>query len=220
MGFEKVKKEHEREGEKVKKLTSIFRVFLGVFCVLMALGGVIAATQERQPAMLILAAVFGGLAVLLLRRKKVEVKPPQMSLDVIEPPQPVDAYVSTGSIMYRTDGKPIEDREVPHLIEMGFRELQERPVGVPPDATADELRFFAALDAALFAAGKPRDYKATRMSNGAISVSSGRAYLGKIKLKGRKTWMQYIKRSGNAESVSGLTLEEYIALIPRWVKTA
>ena len=220
MGFEKVKKEQEREGEKVKKLTSIFRVFLVVFCVLMALGGVIATTQERQPVMLILAAVFGGPAVLLLRRKKVEVKPPQMSLDVIKPPQPVDAYVSTGSVVYRTDGKPIEDREVPYLIEMGFRELQERPVGAPPDATEDELKFFKALDAALFVAGKPKDYKATRMSNGAISVSSGRAYLGKIKLKGRSTWMQYIKRSGNAESVSGLTLEQYIALLSYWARTA
>ena len=63
------------------------------------------------------------------------------------------------SVMYRTDGKPIEDREVPHLIEMGFRELQERPVGAPPDATEDELKFFKALDAALFVSGKPKDYK-------------------------------------------------------------
>lgn len=204
----------------MKNLFRLLRVFAGAFCVLMTVGGVIAAVQEHQPALLILAAVFLLLSVLLLRRKKGPAKAPDTSLEVTEQPQPVDAYISTGGVVYRTDGRPIEDREVPYLIEVGFRELQERPVGAPADATADELKFFAALDAALLSAGKSKDYKATRMSNGALSVSSGRAYLGKIKLKGRKTWMQYIKRSGNAESVGGLTLEEYIALIPRWVKTA
>ena len=58
--------------------------------------------------------------------------------------------------------------------------------------TPDEVAFLAALDAALKAAKKSPSYEVTRMANGALSVRSRRAYLGKVKLQGRKTWMQYM----------------------------
>ncbi len=49
--------------------------------------------------------------------------------------------------------------------------------------------------------------------------SSPRAYLGKVKLQGRKTWMQYIVRN-DAESIEGAPLEEYIHHLNFWVRSA
>lgn len=59
----------------------------------------------------------------------------------------------------------------------------------------------------------------SRMANGALSVSSPRAYLGKVKLQGRKTWMQYIVRN-DAKSIEGAPLEEYIHHLNFWVRSA
>lgn len=86
--------------------------------------------------------------------------------------------------------------------------------------TPEETAFFEAFDAALRAAGKSTYYKTTRMADGVLSVSSSRAYLGKIKLQGKKTRMQYEKRGGNFTALEGGTLEQYIDLLSYWVRTA
>lgn len=97
--------------------------------------------------------------------------------------------------------------------------LEWRRCGVD-DFTPEEAAFFSALDAALKAAHKNTFYKATRMANGAISVQNQHAYIGKIKLRGRKTWMQYMTGLYNAETAEDEPLEEYIRLLRFWVKTA
>lgn len=43
--------------------------------------------------------------------------------------------------------------------------------------------------------------------------------MGKIKLQGRKTWMQYIVRN-DAEIIEGAPLEEYIHHLSFWVRSA
>ena len=53
----------------------IFKIIGGCFSALMALGGVIAAIQEHQLGLLILAAAFAALAVFLLRPKKAKTAP-------------------------------------------------------------------------------------------------------------------------------------------------
>ena len=86
--------------------------------------------------------------------------------------------------------------------------------------TPDEEAFFAALDTALTAARKSSSYTITRMANGALSVSSRRAYLGKVKLQGRKTWMQYMTGPLTSKPAEDEPLEEYIRLLKYWVKIA
>lgn len=86
--------------------------------------------------------------------------------------------------------------------------------------TPEEIVFFEALDTALHAAGKSTYYKATRMANGALSVQNRHAYIGKIKLCGKKTWMQYMAGTYTTKTAEGLPLEEYIDLLKYWVKTA
>lgn len=77
----------------------------------------------------------------------------------------------------------------------------------------------AALEAALRQGHKSTALTISRMANGALSVSSPRAYLGKVKLQGRKTWMQYIVRN-DAKSIEGAPLEEYIHHLNFWVRSA
>ena len=85
--------------------------------------------------------------------------------------------------------------------------------------TPDEEDFLAALEAALHQGHKSVALTISRMANGALSVSSPRAYLGKVKLQGRKTWMQYIVRN-DAKSIEGAPLEEYIHHLNFWVRSA
>ena len=85
--------------------------------------------------------------------------------------------------------------------------------------TPDEEPFLAALEAALRQGHKSVALTISRMANGALSVSSPRAYLGKVKLQGRKTWMQYIVRN-DAKSIEGAPLEEYIHHLNFWVRSA
>lgn len=86
--------------------------------------------------------------------------------------------------------------------------------------TEDEKRFLDALEAALIAAKKSPAVEISRIANKALSVRSRRAYLGKIKLQGRKTWMQYMTGLYTTEVAENLPLEEYIKLLKYWVRAA
>ena len=85
--------------------------------------------------------------------------------------------------------------------------------------TPDEEAFLAALEVALRRGRKSTDLTISRMANGVLSVNSSRAYLGKIKLQGRRTWMQYMTRN-DAESIEDAPLEDYIHHLSFWVSSA
>ena len=70
--------------------------------------------------------------------------------------------------------------------------------------TPDEERFFWAFEDALMGQDLSTYMSLTRMANGAISVSTSSAYIGKIRLQGRKTWMQYMTSLYNAEVAENL----------------
>ena len=88
------------------------------------------------------------------------------------------------------------------------------------DLTQDELVLLEALESGLKSANKSPYCKITRMATGALSVNSSRAYLGKIKLQGRKTWMQYMAGLYSSEMAEDKTLSEYIHLLRYWIKSA
>jgi len=56
-----------------------------------------------------------------------------------------------------------------------------------------------------------------RMANGAISVSYARYPVGKIKLQGRKTYMQILKDVYTFDVVDNLNTQEYIDNIDLWI---
>lgn len=89
-----------------------------------------------------------------------------------------------------------------------------------PLFTEDEKRFLDALEVALVTARKSPAVNITRMADKALSVRSRHGYLGKIKLQGRKTWMQYMTSLYNAEVAENRPLEEYIQLLKYWVRAA
>lgn len=86
------------------------------------------------------------------------------------------------------------------------------------EVTPEEEVFFAAFDEALAQGHLIRHFSLTRMGNGAISVRTRHAYVGKIKLQGRKTWMQYMTSLYDADVAENQTLDEYIQLLRYWVK--
>lgn len=89
-----------------------------------------------------------------------------------------------------------------------------------PLFTEDEKRFLDALEAALVAVRKSPAVNITRMADKALSVRSRHGYLGKIKLQGRKTWMQYMTSLYNTEVAENRPLEEYIQLLKYWARAA
>lgn len=210
----------------------LLRMTFGGFCAFATLVYVILAITEAElrVVMIVMAAVFGLLAFLLLKGKKRRAKAPAEDIVVLdtvplvpdapEIVEPVDAYIEANGMIYRTDGQPISDREVPYLVEMGWRDLVNDPGGVPADATPEERYFLECLEKALIAAGKSPYFRVRRMSTKALSVNSERAYLGKIKLQGKTTWMQYLTGLYDAERVENRPLDEYVQLIKYWVKAA
>ena len=75
MGFVKVKKEQEREGEKVKKLGRFLKAFFGVVCVIYVATFIWLAIDTRKAEIVLGAALFAVPAYFLLRKKKVKPEP-------------------------------------------------------------------------------------------------------------------------------------------------
>lgn len=56
------------------------------------------------------------------------------------------------------------------------------------------------------------------LSNKGFSVYYRGYYIGKIKLRGRSTYMQLLKGLYTNKTIENLSLEEYITNIPIWIK--
>ena len=74
--------------------------------------------SQCNPVLLVLAAFFGWISFLLLRKKKAATGAPPG----VPTSERVDAYINVKGTVYRTDGAPIENREVAYLAESGLRE--------------------------------------------------------------------------------------------------
>ena len=104
----------------------LIRMVTGGFCGLCTAVAVFMCFSDRQQwvVYLIMVVLFGLPTVLLLRKKRAKPTPvvsDQHSVVPVEVVEPVDAYIEAGGVVYRTDGQPISDREVPYLIETGLQ---------------------------------------------------------------------------------------------------
>lgn len=81
-----------------------------------------------------------------------------------------------------------------------------------------EQKFFAAFYA-LLTPKQQQSVKTHRMSNGALEVIFDRGYyVGKVKLQGRKHWIQVMKNLYDAEVIEG-EVDDLIKELPRWIRT-
>ncbi|MDE7183600.1 MAG: hypothetical protein K2O40_03780, partial [Lachnospiraceae bacterium] len=130
-----------------------------------------------------------------------------------------DSYIEDGQMIIRTDGKEISDEEVPYLIQIGYEKAIENQTrlktDLPLDLNEQEQRFFNELKLAL--SDIKRNITAERMSSGVISVHSNTFYVGKIKLSGRKHWMQILRGQTQIKVIDG-ELDDFIQHIPDWVR--
>lgn len=135
-------------GNFLRKVWRAICVFWGIMFAITALGGVYVCFTDFKPENVAAAVFCAVVAFLLLRKRKpkgVNAEPVQAATpcaQVIPRPEdtPVDAYVSSGNMIYRTDGKPIEDREVPYLIDAGLQEaLKEQYLSLKISRSGDDL---------------------------------------------------------------------------------
>lgn len=80
----------------------------------------------------------------------------------------------------------------------------------------EEEKFIHELLLRLSINKETKDIRLYRMSNKAISVNYNMYPLGKIRLQGRKTWMQILIDLYDHETING-TLHDYLNGIDRWI---
>lgn len=134
-------------------------------------------------------------------------------------PKAGGCYIEDGEMIIRTDGKEISDEEVPYLIQVGYEKAIENQTrlktDLPLDLNEQEQCFFNELKLVL--SDIKRNITAKRMSSGVISVYSNTFYVGKIKLSGRKHWMQILRGQTQIKVIDG-ELDDFIQHIPDWVR--
>ena len=82
----------------------------------------------------------------------------------------------------------------------------------------DEQKFFDAFFA-LLTPKQRQSVRLQKMSNGAYSVTWNRGeYVGKVRLTGRKHWIQIMKNIFDADVIEG-EVDDLIQELPKWVRT-
>lgn len=126
----------------MKKVLRVVRIIFGIEFALAAVAGVVMSIQTPTASNIAATAFCVVIAFLLLRKRKERVKAENTAEIVpVEVIEPVDAYIEVGNTFYRTDGKPISDREVPHLIEMSLHTLENAEVPFRRSDAEQELIF-------------------------------------------------------------------------------
>ena len=125
-----------------------------------------------------------------------------------------DEYVEFDNILQRVDGQPISDDEVPYLIQVGYERALDRDNALI-NLSEQEERFFDELQKSLSEIN--RTITMERLSNGAISVYANSCYVGRIRLTGRKHWMQILRGLTQNKTIYG-ELDELIQHIPEWIR--
>lgn len=87
--------------------------------------------------------------------------------------------------------------------------------GMSFEILPEEEKFFMTL---IQRAPKPRKITLTRLADGAFNVGTLESYLGKVKLRGKRKYIQYIVRSSDAVVEYGETVDDLIPYIEKWFK--
>lgn len=82
--------------------------------------------------------------------------------------------------------------------------------------TDDEEKFIKALIAACNKIHMVSCLKLERLSNGTFNVWCNR-YVGKIKLHGKKTYMQILKGKYGIRTIENCSFNEYLSNISKWI---
>lgn len=81
----------------------------------------------------------------------------------------------------------------------------------------DERKFFEAFFA-LLTPKQRQSVRLQKMSNGAYSVTCNHGYIGKVRLTGRKRWIQVMKNTFDADVIEG-GVDDLIKELPKWIRT-
>ena len=140
-----------------------------------------------------------------------------------------DIYLHNGNTISRADGKPISDKEMPHLIELSYQNListendyksGKRNIFTDNTFSKEEETFFNCVYSEFSKAGlKPNLIKVTRLSSGMFNVDYiTEGCLGKVKIKDQKSYFIQYFIGRNVHSNDAKSLNELIEIIPRWIR--
>lgn len=124
-----------------------------------------------------------------------------------------ETYIEFDNSIQRKDGQPISDEEVPYLIQLGYEKRNKKNILI--NLSDQEALFFDKLKKALSEIN--RSITMERLSNGVISVYSNTYYVGKIKLSGKKHWMQVLRGETQIKTIEG-EIDDFIQQIPNWIR--
>lgn len=125
-----------------------------------------------------------------------------------------ETYIELNNSIQRADGQPISDEKVPYLIQLDHK-YKPNKKNILINLTEQEELFFDELKKALSEIN--RSITMERLSNGVISVYSNTYYVGKIKLSGRKHWMQVLRGETQIKTIEG-EIDDFIQQIPNWIR--
>lgn len=114
-----------------------------------------------------------------------------------------------------------EEQELQQWVELILTRSIRRKMGFGKayETTADEDIFFReVVKLTLESKLNPNAFYFEPMSNRSFSVSYSGYPIGRIKLKGRRTYMQVLKGLFGVKEYHDLRLEEYVSYIPDWIK--
>ena len=197
-------------------LIKFIRILLGGFTGFMCLTGFILSFTERPIApFIIITVIFGCLTYLLFKpKKRQQASSIPETIPLTKQNEPHIEYVETRNMIYRADDQSISDEEVPYLIQVGYEKALNKSKKLN-DLSESEKLFFTELEKALSELNKSITME--RLSNGVISVYLNTYYVGKIKLSGRKHWMQILRGETQIKTIDG-ELDDFIQHIPDWVR--
>ena len=112
-----------------------------------------------------------------------------------------------------------QTRRLPQFPREGGRTPPNQGKQAAFETTNEEDAFFKELvKQTMEAELNPLLFYYEPMSNKSFSIQYNRYPIGKIKLKGRTTYMQILEGLTDVEEICNSSLEEYISHIPKWIK--
>lgn len=108
----------------ILKFLHAMRMCWGVMFAAVAVCGIVTTCKNVTPSNIAAVLFCTVVAYLLLRKRKKSIQEPATEEIIpVEIAEPVDAYIETDGVVYRTDDQPISQREVPYLMEAGLRDV-------------------------------------------------------------------------------------------------
>lgn len=218
------------------------RYFKYVISIIFFIGMIIAVFQEPKFLVSLTVIIIIVIAIKLKLKKSTNLNCADLSkvnkanvesyeTKIAPPPNTtVDTYLQNGNTLCRADNKPLSDEDVEYLRNKSYQiRLNEInhycdcikrlfPQNVDKYKLNElEIKFLSQFYSSIIQSNIKPYLFSQRMSDGTINVQYKGCQVGRIRLQGRKHYMQVLKGTQDPEAIYG-TINDFISRIPDWIK--